>query len=733
MSSEAKEQGNLVFGLDIGTRSIVGTVGYREGDNFIILGQEVREHETRSMLDGQIHDIGQVGNTIAQVKKELEKSLNVKLTDVCIAAAGRVLRTVETSVTQEFEKDQIITEEDIVSLNSLAIENAYEKFMENNDTDIKFYCVGSSVIRYYMNGYQIGNLESHKAKSIGEDVIATFLPDDVVDGLYKAVEIAGLRVVNMTLEPIAAIAVAIPEMYRLLNIALVDVGAGTSDICITKDGCITAYGMIPIAGDSLTEVIAKECLVDFGTAENIKRGIKDADEVEYKDIMGLPQKISKETVLNLLNANVDDMTKQVADKIKELNGDKSVSAVFVVGGGGKIDTYTQKLAGFLDIVPERVALRGEDVMQKIIFKNENALKDSLYITPIGICLNFYEQSNNFIYVTFNEERIKLYDNGKLAIVDAAMHAQFPNDGLFPKRGKAINYTVNGIKKIQRGGLGEPAKIYLNKSECDIYEAIRANDVIEVVESTAGEAATLPLAKVPEFKAAISANVNGSKVLLPKFALVNGQIKTQYYDVCDGDDIRILEYYTVAQVKEFMDVTLDDSMTVLVNNEQADDETKVYDNFSIKWVLKTEVPVKQANESIQEKVADASEAESFADLPEEEGEVEYKRAPVAKDEASGDNLDETSDENTEEVSNEVQDEAKEPEKPKVPVSIGVIVNARPVVLKGKPSYVFVDVFDFIDFDTKTVQGKALITKIDNRPAEYMEPIHEGAVIDIYWEN
>ena len=209
MGDELKSQGQYVFGLDIGTRSIVGTVGYKEGDKFIIVAQQVKEHETRAMLDGQIHDIGQVGNTINHVKMELERKLGVKLTDVCIAAAGRVLRTIETSAEITFEKDTVVSNEDIVSLTSMAIEKAYDTFLKENDTDIKFYCVGNSVIRYYVNGYQIGNLESHNAKTIGADIIATFLPDDVVDGLYKAVEIAGLRVVNMTLEPIAAIAVAV--------------------------------------------------------------------------------------------------------------------------------------------------------------------------------------------------------------------------------------------------------------------------------------------------------------------------------------------------------------------------------------------------------------------------------------------------------------------------------------------------------------------------------------------
>jgi cell division ATPase FtsA len=159
-------------------------------------------------------------------------------------------------------------------------------------------------------------------------MIATFLPEDVVDGLYKAVEMSGLRVVNMTLEPIAAISVAIPENYRMLNIGLVDVGAGTSDICITKDGCVVAYGMIPVAGDKLTEIIAQNYLVDFNTAETIKCGISDSETVEYKDIMGLPQKVGRDEVLKLLDPQIEEMADLVAEKFKELNGGKPVRFIY---------------------------------------------------------------------------------------------------------------------------------------------------------------------------------------------------------------------------------------------------------------------------------------------------------------------------------------------------------------------------------------------------------------------
>ncbi len=694
-------QGKYIFGLDIGTRSIVGTVGYKEEEKFIVVAQEVREHKTRAMIDGQIHDIGQVGATIVEVKQALEETLGIKLGEVCIAAAGRVLKTIETSVTIDFEEETLITPEHIAGLTSYGIEKAYEQFQQENDTDIKFYCVGNSVIRYYLNGYQMSNLESHNARSIGEDIIATFLPDDVVDGLYKAVEIAGLKVVNMTIEPIAAIAVAIPENYRMLNIALIDVGAGTSDISITRDGCIVAYGMIPVAGDSLTEIIAKDCLVDFATAEQIKRGISEKDEVEYNDIMLLPQVIKKESVLKMLDGAIGDMAKQASDKILELNGDKPVSAVFVVGGGGKIEGYTEKIAENLNIIAQRVALRGEEVMQNIEFK-DGTKKDSLLVTPIGICLNYYEQNNNFIYVTFNDTSVKLYNGSSLAVVDAAMHAGFPNDHLFPRRGNPINYSINGVNKIVRGELGEPAVITLNGDVVSLHHEIKANDVITVVPSSAGADAILPINKIPEIKGNLAINVNGSRVLLPKMPLINGEIKTLYYDVQDGDKIVMLDYYTVKQIKEFMDVNLEYGTSVYVNNEKADDSTLVYENFSVKWVKE-----------------DLSETNSYDELPEDDG--EYYSSASSSNAASEDK----------DIESEAEDQDETPV-PKVIRDMAVTVNGEAIILKGKPEYLFVDVFDYIEFDRSKVGGKALITQINKAPTDFLRVLQEGDVVDIYWE-
>lgn len=720
--------GKVVFGLDIGTRSIVGTVGYKRGERFVVMAQRVKEHETRAMLDGQIHDIKKVGSTIAAVKKELEADIGAKLDEVCIAAAGRVLRTVTTHVEADYEEERVIKEEDVYELSAQGIDQAYGEFQAGNDTDMKFFCVGYSIIRHYINHYPIGNPEEHKANSMGADMIVTFLPEDVVDGLYKAVELAGLQVANLTLEPIAAIQVAIPEKFRMLNIALVDVGAGTSDISITRDGVIEAYGMIPVAGDSLTEVIARHCLVDFNTAEQIKRQAEEQEEITYNDIIGLPQTIKREELFAVLKPGIENMTKPVADCIRELNGDKTVSAVFVVGGGGRIPGYTEALAEELGIVKERVALRGKEVMGNIDFP-EGIEKSSLLVTPVGICLNFYEQSNNFIFVTFNETRVKVYDNGRLSVVDAAMQADFPNDGLFPKRGKELNYTVDGKVRMKRGELGEAAVITVNGDPGDIHTPIKANDIVQVIPSTEGEPATLEIRSLPEFEQSIRVNVNDKKVELPKFAQVNGTLQSGYYEIHDGDVICMLDYYTVAQILEFLDIILPEETPIAVNNVRATKETPVYENFTLIWgEAAGRIPVLQ--EATEE--GSHSSSERRWDNIEKFFEQESEEDPDLETEEDTDLETEEEDDVSENAADDKQDENRSTEQNKViPRSIIVTANGRSVTLSGKASYVYVDIFDYLDIDLKKPQG-TIVTLLNGQTAEYLKEINSGDVIEVYWK-
>ena len=72
--------------------------------------------------------------------------------------------------------------------------------------------------------------------------------------------------------------------------------------------------------------------------------------------------------------------------------------VRVVGGGGKVVGFCKSLANYLDIPEERVALRGSEVLSDVQFEQTSIKKDSMLVTPVGICLSFYDQKNSFIFI-----------------------------------------------------------------------------------------------------------------------------------------------------------------------------------------------------------------------------------------------------------------------------------------------------------------------------------------------
>lgn len=688
----ANYDGELVFGLDIGTRSVVGTVGFREDDKFNVVAHCVKEHETRAMIDGQIHDIGQVGHIIAQVKAKLEEQLEQPLTQVCIAAAGRVLKTVNMKVEYTFPEDTIIETEHIHNLELLGVELAQKELLEQKDPKYKFYCVGYSVIRYYLNDEVFLNLEGHKASVIGAEVIATFLPEDVVDGLYSAVGLADLMVANLTLEPIAAINVAIPETFRMLNIALVDVGAGTSDICVTKDGSIIAYGMIPHAGDELTDVIVQHYLVDFKTAEHIKLASTKEEMIEYSDIMMIRHLIPATEVWDLLAPVCDHLTQEISDKIRELNGNKSVSATFVVGGGGKVHGFTDMIADKLEISRERVALRGEEVLQKVEFADASIIKDPLLVTPIGICLNYFDKKNNFIFTRFNGERMKLYNNNKLTIVDAAMQAGFQNEKLFPRRGPSINYVINGKQKVARGLLGESAIVKLNGKIVSLNTPIDSNSDIIIESSTQGASANCTIGNLDEYtQSDIAFVVNGKQITCPKFPEVNGKLVPSTYQIQEGDRIEIRNYYTVEQLRQFMDISIDTGREILVNHQSENLSCLIYENFTIDWTV-------------------IGEGQYHYSIEENDGDLQQEKENNSMNDAMDNAMDNASEETI----------------------LPVYVNNKIVRLQGKERFMFVDIFDFIDFDLSRSNGRTIVTKTNGIAAEYTKELRAGDRLEIFWQ-
>ena len=359
-------------------------------------------------------------------------------------------------------------------------------------------------------------------------------------------------------------------------------------------------------------------------------------------------------------------------------------------------------------------------MQSVEFLEDHIVKDSLLVTPVGICLSFYEQSNNFIFVDFNGQRVKLYDNNMLAVVDAAMQAEFEKEGLFPKRGKELNFRVNGKTRIVRGQLGEAAVIRVNGEEADIHTPIRRGDKIEVVPSTAGDAAAMELGALNEFGDVIRVTVNEKRIDLPKFARVNGKLQSKYYDIRDNDEIEMLNYYTVRQIADFMDVMVDDRLHMYVNNRRADMDTHVFENFTVSWAMRgtdedTWLTSRERGEMAAERAEKDRMPEYGAYALIEEG---IEEEPESAEPASR---------KKEEMPSDSARRGKEPSR-----TIHLLVNGSPVTMKGKMSYVFVDIFDYIDFDLSSPQGACVITKRNGQISRYMEQVEDGDVIEIYWE-
>ncbi|WP_339061416.1 cell division protein FtsA [Tepidibacillus marianensis] len=332
-----------IFALDIGTRSVIGVIIQPLDDGkFQIIDIKMKEHKDRSMLDGQIHDVVAVAETIQSVKEQLEEKQD-PLYHVSVAAAGRSLKTARVKLDLSIEGQPLLRKEDVRAFELSAVQQVQKQLIEEkNDQDITHYhCVGYSVVNYYLDHQIIGNLIDQRGQTATVEIIATFLPRVVVDSLISSLSRANLQMEALTLEPIAAIHVLIPPSMRKLNIALVDIGAGTSDIAITAEGTVIAYGMVPYAGDEITEAISQQFLLDFHIAEEIKRQLSTTEEVAITDILGFTEIKKSEEIIDQINKPIEELAQNITNKILELNG-KSPQAVMLVGGGSQTPRLTKK-------------------------------------------------------------------------------------------------------------------------------------------------------------------------------------------------------------------------------------------------------------------------------------------------------------------------------------------------------------------------------------------------------
>ncbi|MEA5084728.1 MAG: cell division FtsA domain-containing protein [Lachnospiraceae bacterium] len=496
---QIKDSGQeMVFSLDIGTRSIIGIVGIVEDEKFKVLAIEKEEHTNRAMVDGQIENIDQVAHVARIVKERLEKKLSCALTKVCVAAAGRALKTEKASFELSMPEIRQVDEETISRLETGAIGNAEASFTndEGEKNERQFYLVGYTVSQYYLDNYPISSLKNHRGKNLRADVVATFLPSEVVESLYITMNNIGLEVASLTLEPIAAINAAIPQKIRLLNLALVDIGAGTSDIAVCKDGSVIGYTMATIAGDEITETIMKHHLVDFDTAEKIKFELSGKKKISFVDIMGLKHSVSIKEILLCITEAKQKLCREIADRILEVNNGQP-SAVFLAGGGSKLTGMCKQIAGYLNIDESRVAIAGNN-FQLSAFAEEYDINNPEYATPLGIAISAgMNLINDSFRVTLNGANAKLFRSGSLSVRDILMMNGFGYQDLIGRSGSNLVVSLDSKRTVVYGGLSMPAVLKINGSEAKISDIIHAGDVIEFQPAKHGEAAKACVGDVVE--------------------------------------------------------------------------------------------------------------------------------------------------------------------------------------------------------------------------------------------
>ena len=488
MPEEVKTQdADLIFALDIGTRSIIGVAGRVVGERLQVLAIEKEEHGRRAMLDGQIEDIDQVAKVARAVTDRLEQRLGCVLRRVCVAAAGRALRTEKGHFSMELPQVSRIESDLISHLESGAVSDAESRLSDSQEgPQRRFYLVGYTVSSYLLDRYPLITLKGHNGQQLEADVVATFLPSEVVESLYTVMETAGLEVASLTLEPIAALNAVIPAELRLLNLVLCDIGAGTSDIAVCRDGSVVGYTMATTAGDEITEELMRRYLIPFQTAERMKMEL-EAQTITYRDVLGLEQSVPGAEVREALLGAAKALSKEIAQRVVDING-APPSAMFLAGGGSKLLGLKQLVAQALEMDDKRVALAGNNY-EMSAFSEEYELNDPEFATPLGIAVSAGLGLISDSYrIMLNDQPAKLFRSGTLTVLDLLMMNGYNSADLVGRTGKSLSVTVDGQRMTFRGQSATPCVLRLNGQETTPSTLVYAGDAIEFIPAVQGESA-----------------------------------------------------------------------------------------------------------------------------------------------------------------------------------------------------------------------------------------------------
>ncbi len=387
------EQGNYSVGLDIGTTKIVAIIG-RENEygKIEILG--TGRSKSLGVHRGVVNNITKTISSIQQAIEQAEVNSGLKIGSVVVGIAGQHIRSLQHSdyITRP-DSEEVINEDDLEKL----CNQVYKLVMLPGEEIIhvlpqEYKVDGQSEIKQPIGMYG-GRLEANFHVVVGQV--------SSIKNIGRCIKSAGLDLGNITLEPLASAEAVLSQEEKEAGVALIDIGGGTTDLAIFKDGIIRHTSVIPFGGNVITEDIKEGCSIIEKQAELLKIKFGSAWPGENKDneivsIPGLrgrePKEITLKNLSKIIHARVVEIVEQVYVEIKNYGHEeqkKKLIAGIVLTGGGSQLKHLKQLVEYITGMDTRIGYPNEHLAGD----SDEEVASPLYATAVGLLMNALENNN----------------------------------------------------------------------------------------------------------------------------------------------------------------------------------------------------------------------------------------------------------------------------------------------------------------------------------------------------
>ncbi len=403
------ENNKIAVGLDIGTTKIVAMIGKKnEYDKLEILG--IGKAKSLGVKRGVVSNITQTIQSIQQAVDEAESVSGQKIDDVVVGIAGQHIRSLHHSdyITRN-NPDEVIDENDIDNLVNQVHKLVMlpgEEIIHVLPQDFKVDSQGEIKEPKGMYG---GRLEANFHVVVGQV--------SSIRNIGRCVKSAGLDLSDITLEPLASASAVLSQEEKEAGVALIDIGGGTTDLAIFKDGIIRHTAVIPFGGNVITEDIKEGCSIIEKQAELLKIKFGSAwpgenKETEIVSIPGLrgrePKEITLKNLSKIIHARVQEIVEHVYLEIKNYGHEtakgKLIAGIVLTGGGSQLK-HLRQLVEYITGMDARIGYPNEHLAGD----SDEALSSPSYATAVGLLMEGLDREDTALEESVTEEEIVASD------------------------------------------------------------------------------------------------------------------------------------------------------------------------------------------------------------------------------------------------------------------------------------------------------------------------------------